>query len=291
MGIVVSSENRAGGQGKTTAVILLATALAHSYPYNDFLIINTDPQNDCALQLGIDDRVGDRCLSQFVLGERTLGDVAVAANSMSGMKRKNLYYIPAGPQFAAEVERMQEDYGVLKDMYDRLSEAARRRQAAPVSPSQQFLDALLPLKRRGPDVIFIDCPPSLGPLRQMVHWLADYVVVPVVPGAKEVGMTMRHTKDISEDIEAGASSKILAVVPNQFDTRLSLHREFLQQLHHVYNGLLWKPVPHRTAVGQAAANGYSIVETDPGNEVSSSYRLLAQKIARLAGLPAVDEEE
>ncbi len=36
MGIVVSSENRAGGQGKTTAVILLATALAHDYPDKDF---------------------------------------------------------------------------------------------------------------------------------------------------------------------------------------------------------------------------------------------------------------
>lgn len=291
MGIVVSSENRAGGQGKTTAVILLATALAHDYPDKDFLIINTDPQNDCALQLGIDGAVGDRCLSQFVLGERGLSEVIVPANSVSGLKRKNLYYIPAGPQFAAEVERMQEDYGVLRDMYDRLSEAARRRQATPISPSQQFLDALVPLKKRGPDVIFIDCPPSLGPLRQMVHWLADYVVVPVVPGAKEVGMTMRHTKDLSEDVEAGAKAKILAIVPNQFDTRLTLHNEFLAQLRQVYNGLVWGAIPHRTAVGQAAANGYSIMETDPGSPVATGYRLLAQKIARLAGLPAVDEEE
>ncbi len=291
MGIVVSSENRAGGQGKTTAVILLATALAQSYPEHDFLIINTDPQNDCALQLGIDGEIGDRCLSQFILEERQLGEVIVTANSVSGMKRKNLYYIPAGPQFAAEVERMQEDYGIMRDMHDRLSEAARRRQSPPVTPSQQFLDALMPLKKRGPSVIFIDCPPSLGPLRQMVHWLADYVVVPVVPGAKEVGMTMRHTRDLSEDIEAGAKAKILAIVPNQFDTRLSLHREFLQQLYQVYNGLLWKPVPHRTAVGQAAANGYSIIETDPGSEVSSRYRQLAQRIAQLAGLPVVAEEE
>jgi cellulose biosynthesis protein BcsQ len=232
---VISSENRAGGQGKTTAVILLATALAHDHPNHDFLIINTDPQNDCTLQLGIDGAVGDRCLSQFVMGNRPISEVIVPANSVSGMKRKNLYYSPAGPRFAAEVERMQEDYGIMRDMYERLSEAARRRQPPPVSPSQQFLDALMPLKKRGPNVIFIDCPPSLGPLRQMVHWLADYVVVPVVPGAKEVGMTMRHTRDLSEDIEAGAKAKILAIVPNQFDTRLSLHREFLQQLYQVYN--------------------------------------------------------
>lgn len=290
MGIVISSENRSGGQGKTTAVILLATILAQEYQNHDFLIVNTDPQNDCALQLGIDTKVNEKCLSQFVLGERTLADVAIVANSINGHRRPNLYYIPAGQHFAAEVERMQEDYGVMKDMYDRLSDSARRRQGVPVpvSPSQQFLDALLPLKQHGPAVIFVDCPPSLGPLRQMVHWLADYVVVPVIPGAKEVGMTIRHTKDISEDIDAGARSKVLAVIPNQFDTRLSLHQEFLRQLHVVYKELLWEPVPHRTAVGQAAANGYSIVETDPSNLVTMAYKKLAKRIAGLAGL---DEEE
>lgn len=291
MGIVVSVEARAGGVGKTTGVISLSTRLAHLYPENDFLIINTDPQNDCALQLGIDDRVGDRCLSQFVQGGRSLGQVAIAANAMNGRERRNLYYIPAGPNFATELERMQEDYGVLKEMYGRLSESARRKQEAPPSPSEQFIAALAPLKKRGPDVIFIDCPPSLGPLRQMVHWLADYVVVPVIPGAKEVGMTMRHTKDVSEDIQAGAKARILAIVPNQFDTRLSLHREFLLQLHKVYNGLLYRPVPYRTAVGQAAANGHSIMEVDPGNDAAVTYSLLAEKLARLAGLPPIDEEE
>jgi cellulose biosynthesis protein BcsQ len=287
--IAISSENRSGGQGKTTAVILMATALARLYPNNDFLIVNTDPQNDCALQLGIEDEIGDRCLTQYVLGERKLREVAVAANSVSGRRRPNLFYIPAGPNFAEKLEQMQEDYGVMLDLYNRLSPAAQKKQTKPISPAEQFLEALLPLKTVGPDVLFIDCPPSLGPLRQMVHWLADYIVVPVIPGAKEVGMTFRHTQDISEDVEAGAQAKILAVVPNQFDTRLKLHQDYLHQLQQVYNGLLWEPIPQRTAVGQAAAQGNSIIETDPTNEVAAGFIRLAQRIAKLAKLPSANE--
>jgi cellulose biosynthesis protein BcsQ len=287
--IAISSENRSGGQGKTTAIILLATALAKMYPDHDFLIANTDPQNDCALQLGIDQEIEDRCLTQYVMGERSLSQVTIPANSISGRNRNNLFYIPAGPHFAERIEEMQEDYGVLLDMYNRLSPAARKKQEEPVSPSQQFLEALLPLKKRGPEVLFIDCPPSLGPLRQMVHWLVDYIVVPVIPGAKEVGMTLRHTQDISEDIEAGAQAKILAVIPNQFDMRLKLHQDYLSQLRQVYNGLVWEPIPQRTAVGQAAAMGNSIVETDPHNEVAAGFLRLAHRVARLAGLPAIKE--
>lgn len=283
--IAISSENRSGGQGKTTAIILMATALAQQYPDKDFLIINTDPQNDCALQLGIDNEVEDRCLTQYVLGEKKLTEVVIPANSVNGRQRPNLFYIPAGPNFAEAVEQMQEDYGVMVDLYGRLSAQARKKQEPPLSPAHQFLEALLPLKQRGPAVIFVDCPPSLGPLRQMVHWFVDYVVVPVIPGAKEVGMTFKHTREISSDIEAGAGAKILAVVPNQFDTRLRLHQGYLEQLRSVYNGLLWEPIPQRTAVGQAAATGDSIMEVAPHNDVAVGFGRLAQKVAEMAKLP------
>ncbi len=293
MGIVISSENRSGGQGKTTVIISLATAMSQAYPDKFFLIINTDPQNDCALQLGIDGKVEDKCISQFVLGERPLKEVAIPANSIEGKQRPNLFYVPAGANFANTVETMQEDYGVMKDMYDRLSPAAKRRgsQPEPLTPSEQFLDVLEPLKGNGPAVIFVDCPPSLGPLRQMVHWLADYVLVPVIPGLKEVAMTMQHTEDINQDIDLGARSKILHIIPNRFDTRLSLHQEFLDQLNQVYDGLMYPPIPSRTAVGQSSANGLSIMEADPRNPVSMAYKPLVAEVAKLAGLPPMDEEE
>jgi cellulose biosynthesis protein BcsQ len=292
MGLAISFEARAGGQGKTTGAIMVATWLAKKYPSQRFMIINTDPQNDCAVQLGIDrDVIGDRCLTQYVLGEKTLREVLLVANSRNGHARPNLYYAPAGRSFAEIIEKMGEDYGIMQDMYNRLSDMARRTQTPPASPSQQFLKVLAPLKTKGPAVIIVDCPPSLGPLRHMVHHLADYAVVPVVPGVKEMAMTILHTTDITDDLDAGARARTLAILPNQFNSRLSLHQEFLAQLRTVYNGLVSEPIPSRTAVGQAAAMGYALHEVDPDNEVSQQYARLGRKIASLAGLPKLKDEE
>lgn len=294
MGTVISSENRSGGQGKTTLVVNIATILAKLYPQEIFLIINTDPQNDCSLQLGIENVVGDRCLSDFVIGDKSFKEVAVVANSVCGINRPNLYYVPTGPNFAEVLEEMQADYGIMMDMHSRLSERKRKGMDEPQSPAQQFLQALSPFKQRAkPCVVLVDCPPSLGPLRQMVHHYADFVLVPVIPGAKEVNMTVRHTNEISQDIERGARSRILGILPNQFNTQLKIHKEYMTQLEAVYNGLLLPAIPSRTAVGQAAAKGCSIFELDPTNEVALAYKKIALRIAKLAELPdiAIEEEE
>lgn len=81
------------------------------------------------------------------------------------------------------------------------------------------------------DVIFIDCPPSLGQTVTSASLAADYVIVPVDPEKFSISGLKITMKELQENVAEKYDSKLnIRIVLNKFDGRTSLSHQVLTTL-------------------------------------------------------------
>ena len=148
MGRTIACANQKGGVGKTTTVVNLASLLAISG--DRVLLIDLDPQGNATSGLGIDRAAIERSTYDGLLDGVDLAELVVQGSS------PGVDVIPSAIALAgAEVE---------------LAGTAGR--------ERRLRDALQGFADRY-DVIFIDCPPSLGLLTVNALTAADAVLIPL----------------------------------------------------------------------------------------------------------------
>lgn len=288
--VVISVENRKGGVGKTTTAVTLAVRVAQKCPEDRVLLICVDPQGDAARALGLDP--GDRCLSQLLNEEASYGDVIMPADlaPQGGPSRPNLFYLPASNRLFSALTTIQEDVAAMREISKKMSESARRRQGLDKIEdlTDRVLSVLMPLKtaKGGPKYIFIDCPPSLGPMQMAIHKFADWAIVPVEPGDQDLAMTVQHTTEIAADLKLGATMKLLAVLPTNVQGHLNLHAAMLRQISDVYKPqrALVTYIPRRTAIQQGPSlGGLVIFDHEPESDAARAYDKLADRVMAVGG--------
>lgn len=283
---VISIEARKGGVGKTTLAWHVAAGIAKKCFPDVVLYMHIDPQGDAYRQFGVEPN--GRCFSQLLLETAEPREVVMSINleAEGSPDRSNLYYIPSSDNLTPAINQIQQDVGAMQELVGRMSDKERQRRGLETvdSLTDRFLNTVMPFKMSdGVKYIIIDCPPSLGPLQMGVHRFADWAVVPVRLGDADVTMTIEHTKQMAKDVEAGATMKLLSVVPNMTQMNLALHQALLHDLKKVYGrrGLLFEPIPLRTAIGQAQSiGGLTIWDYDPSSDVASIFDRLVEKVIR-----------
>jgi chromosome partitioning protein len=256
-GRIVCVANQKGGVGKTTTSVNLAAALA--LRGHRVLVVDVDPQSNATTGLGLDHRIVDKSTYDLLLGEATLDEVVV------GCAIENLYCAPASLDLAgSEIELV----GAMAREH-KLAEA---------------------LAEAGGDydVIFLDCPPSLGLLTLNALSAAQDLIVPVqceyyaLEGLGQLlGTAERVRRSLNPDL------RIAGFLLTMYDARTKLSGQVADEVRGHFGSLCYATViPRSVRLSEAPSFGEPVLTLDPSSRGSISYRLLAAEIEARYGLSA-----
>ena len=241
--MIITIANQKGGVGKTTTAVTLAHGLALNR--GNTLLIDLDPQGQCATALGLPQEPG---IFNYLIANRPTPDIVRSA-------RDNLEIIPGDSQTA----------------YVQLLWSAQNR---PIDYFKHQIKRLLAVF----NFILIDTSPSIGGLQERALYAADLVYIPTACdylSASSVGMTINtiHT------IQSPARVNIL---PTFYDETTKESNLVLSELRSSYLYNLVEPIHRATILRECAAEGLTIWEKDPTSRAAHEYASLVHQIGRLS---------
>lgn len=243
---VVTISSNKGGAGKTTTAVHLAAGLALAG--QPVLLVDLDKQGHCATFLGRDPSPR---LYDLLVKEWALSELVVEVRPRLHLLASNSETIVA------------QDFARLRNAQADLLE--------------QTIVAPAP----GYDYILFDTPPQ-GLLQECAVYSADLLVVPVpvdYPGMDGAAQFM-HLVQHLQNRERLEQIPIL-VVPMFVDLRTSESRHNLDILRQRFGEQVVTPIPVRTRMREAIAEGVTIFEYAPRDDIAELYQELAHKVAAL----------
>ena len=246
--ITIAIANQKGGVGKTTTAINISTAMAAAGWKT--LLVDLDPQGNASTGLGL--AAAQRSMSSYdvLIGRGTLDDALYTTDI------PNLHLVPATQDLSgAEVE--------LVDMDGRTDRLAR---------------ALA--KRADFDVVFVDCPPSLGILTLNALAAADTLLVPLqceffaLEGLSQLLQTVERVQErINPDLG------IIGIVLTMFDRRNRLTDQVADDVRDCLGKLVFDAViPRNVRLSEAPSHGLPALVYDHGCSGSRAYIALAREL-------------
>jgi chromosome partitioning protein len=259
---VLCVANQKGGVGKTTTTVSLAAALAQLGAR--VLIVDLDPQGNATTGLGLRAEEGDPGTY------RVLVDGMAVAEARTSTEVPGLDVLPSSIDLAgAEVE--------LVSAFSR--EMLLRRALEPI--------------RADYDVVFIDCPPSLGLLTVNALVAADQVLVPIqceYYALEGVGQLMRTVQLVGDNLNRDLV--LGGVVLTMYDGRTNLSQQVVEEVRGYFGERAFQTVIPRTVrLSEAPSFGQPITVFDPHSRGSRSYQRLAGEVAERLGLAVAPTEE
>ncbi len=249
MATVYAIANQKGGVGKTTTAVNLAACVAEAG--YESLLIDIDPQSNATLGLGIDKHVQPTVYDALV-GDLDLADTVLASSI------DNLGVIPAGPDLAGatiELPRMNGSENRLRDAL------------APVRDRYAF--------------IFLDCPPSLGPLTVNALVAADRVIVPVQAEyfALEGLAGLLDTLALVQR-ELNPRLTVAGMLLTMHDGRTRLAQDVEREVREHFPSLVFETViPRNVRIGESPSFGKPVIHYDPYCAGADAYFELAKEVA------------
>jgi chromosome partitioning protein len=252
---VITVANQKGGVGKTTSTVNIAAAAAQSG--QRVLVIDLDPQGNASTALGAEHREGTPSVYEVLTGESTLLDVIQECPDVP-----SLWTVPATIDLAgAEIELV-----ALVAREYRLARA---------------VEALL--AQREFDLVFLDCPPSLGLLTLNGLVAASEVLLPIqceyyaLEGLSQLLRTIEMVRT-----HLNPSLRVGAILLTMYDGRTRLASQVAQEVRtHFGAQVIDTVIPRSVRVSEAPSYGQTVLTYDPTSSGAIAYREAAAQVVAL----------
>ena len=246
MGQTIACANQKGGVGKTTTVVNLASYLA--LLGDRVLVIDLDPQGNGTSGLGVDRSTVERSTYDALVDGVPLEGLVTQGTA------EGVDLVPAAIALAgADLE------------------------LAGVTARERRLRRLLEPVASEYDVIFIDCPPSLGLLTVNALTAADAVLIPLQCEYYALeGLTqLLATIDLVRD-HLNPHLALDGVVLTMYDARTNLSADVAAEARrHLGEAVYQTVIPRSVRLSEAPSHGLPITRYAPDSRGGTAYEQLA----------------
>jgi chromosome partitioning protein len=261
---IITVANQKGGVGKTTTAINLAASLAVAGC--KVLLVDIDPQANLTSGVGLK---GQR--AQAGTTYEALMTDAAPEGFVLATQVENLSLLPADRNLTgAEIELVS-----VPQREHRL---------------RRVLEALRPRF----DLIFVDCPPSLGLLTLNALVAADAVLIPLhceyfaLEGLADLIGTMRRVRSA-----LNPALEIEGVLLTMYDERTNLGQLVSRDVRDFFKDKVFNTIiPRNVRLGEAPSHGMPAVLYDAKSRGAAAYTALANEmLTRHSACPAEHSDE
>jgi chromosome partitioning protein len=251
---VITISNQKGGVGKTTTSVNLAHSLAlHGARV---LLVDLDPQGQCATKLGMDGEMG--AFYFLTTAQASPTEIVFVKQWVRETGRNNLKLIPGN----SITNSAQMILGV---------------QERPISYIREQLKLFV---KDGFDYIVFDTSPSVGGLQERALWASDLVIVPTATeyaSLDALSKTIETMRTLHET--KGWQGGMLGILPTFFDaTRES--KNSMEDLQTEFGDKVLPPIHKATVLRECWAEGKTIFEHAPDSRSADEYSTLTKTVLK-----------
>jgi len=251
---VIVCANQKGGVGKTTTAVNLAHGLAQQG--KEILLVDLDPQGNCATALGMQPEPGAFYL--LTMGQTPV-DTTYIRQFVRNTGREKLWLIAGDRQTTAAQMMLQ--------AMDR-----------PISAVRESLGRFL---RNGLGYIVLDTSPSLGGLQERALWAADLVLVPTAADFLSTD-GVRQMVDTLTILQTNKSwpGALLGILPTFLEDQVREHKAGLADLHQLFGNRVLAPIHKAATLRECPGVGLTIFEKDAGSRAADEYKDLVKLVLK-----------
>jgi chromosome partitioning protein len=254
--IIIAVTNQKGGVGKTTTAVTLAHGLA--LKGKKVLLVDLDPQGQCATALGLEPGPG----AYYLL---TMGQAPDETKFIR--------------QFLRETGRDQATL-LAGNSAIMTAQTMINAEARPVSWIREALKQFL---KDGLDYILLDTAPSVGGIQERAIWAADLVLIP----SSTEYLSTESVRKITDTLlvlqkEKAWQGALLGVQPTFFHDQLLEHRAAMRDLKLGFGEHVLPPIHRSTLLSECPGVSKTIFEKNPRSRSAREYWVLVDRVMKVS---------